>query len=1173
MNTPKKNDNAAVDNILEELKGRGGAPAPSGGSVDDILAEMGMGEKKLPLPKTAPKPAAPAAEKAPAAPKAPEAPPAAPGGTAVFEPVKEAAQKPDAGQTAVFTPPGRQAAPAGRDDAGTTRTLPAFDIGEESEPAGPRLGKAAAIDRVDHDKFSGDEELLSWFSPEADSKFSRRAMRKEEKERKKQEAADERERRRREKRGGSEPEEDPFADYPIEPLVREKPARQAVPAEEAAPVAEERPEPRPPQEAAPPPVQQAVPEPPAPKAPVAPAAPAAAAPKAAAPLAGRTKGPVTEILEGLGVETEAGPVIKPPVASVPPAEKATPNWKPVHPAPKAPPAEAAAPKPAPPAQETPVSAAPAPIRKKGPVTAVLEELGVEKGAGPVVKPPIASSAPAAPKTADLPAAFQTGRKKGPVTEVLEGLGLEGDRGTAASSAPKVPKAPAEKPAAKPLMSSSVDESDYEPLEGSTIEITIAKVAEARRQAAVAAPRAEREDTQTFETEGHEGGRIPSAAYTQEFPEAEEVPQPKAEGGKNLFLDDMVDDRFRDFFSETVIVEREELEQSRGVSKIRRKPKKSHTALITGEFARLAEQAEEEESEEFEDYDRPQDAEAIEKDIITLRGNLTRRTIFTAVLAGLLVWLGLGFSGLYDLPAFILPDANPLLFSIFYLAFLVVAVVLNFTTVATGLVGLVGEPTVDSPPALAAVAALLQGVVMVVQLVTGEPAVGTLFAGLAVLVLAFNCLGKRLRATAILENFRVATAGFEHSAAYVLDGGHEVAYNITGGLAEENPSILISRPTALVKGFLRQSFSQRWSDRLGRILAWVILAVSVGVGIFCYVQTKDLMQAISALAATFCIAAPFSSTLLSAVPSRLLQAGTTKVGAVVPGWSAIQELGGVNVVMAGAQDIFPPGSVHLRGIKTFEKERVDLAILYAASVLVESCPTLREVFLAVIQGKSEMLFKVENLLEEPGRGSSAWVENNRVVIGTREMLQKHGIDPPPVELEIKSVQDGNLPVYLAVSGKLYAMFIVGYTPDMEVQDTLDGLIKSGVSLLVKSEDMNVTGELIERVYQLQGGVVKVLGKRELDLLEPLEAYLPESEGAMTHMGSFASFIGGMRAAAGCAAAERMSGIVQAASVALACVLAVLLAYSGGLATLAIGIAILYQLGWSVLVSALPFARRY
>lgn len=684
------------------------------------------------------------------------------------------------------------------------------------------------------------------------------------------------------------------------------------------------------------------------------------------------------------------------------------------------------------------------------------------------------------------------------------------------------------------------------------------------------------NTQTYELEGEaeaEAQRVPTAAFTQEFETEEGEKTP--EGQKNLFVDDMVDDKFRQFFEKTVIVDKAEVES--GVRKGRRKNKKSRSALLTGEFSRLAEEAEmaedEYEEDEMDDYNRPQDAGAVEKDLFTLRKTLTRRTVATLFCAVGLLWMALGFAGTVGVPAFMDPSAKPLYFGGMYLLFIIVVLAFNFTTVSSGLVGLFGEPTVDTAPALAAVGVLLQGVVVMVQLLTKSPVEATLFGVVGALLLAFNSFGKRLRANSIIDNFRLASAGFDHSAAYVLDDSHELAFNITRGLEEENPSLLVSRPTALVKGFLRQSFSQRWSDRMGRIIGWVIMGSGILVAVVTFLQTKNMLSAVTAFTVLACVGAPLSSSLVSAVPSALLQRSTSKVGAVVPGWSAIEELGQVNVVMAGARDIFPPSSVRLQGIKTFEKERVDLAILYAASVLIEGCDTMRDIFLGVIQGKQDMLYKVESLVTEPGRGFTAWVENSRVVIGTREMLQKHDIDPPPIEVEMRHVTDEYLPVYLAVSGKLIAMFVIGYHPDEEVAETLEGLIKSGVSLLVTSDDMNVTGELIERVYHLPASVVKVLGRRELEMLEPLTAYLPESDGVMTHIGTFTSFIGGMRAAAGCAASERMSGIVQIASVVLACLLCGLLVFSGGLPTLALSIAVLYHVGWTVLVCALPFARRY
>ncbi len=1129
MDTPQKRPDAAVDEILAELRGKSGAPkAAADSELDRILAELkGGGAAKAPLPpapgrqatqpmpvQAAGVPSAPGAGRPPA-PVAQAAPAVQPPARAEFaQPPKTIEEHPEP------KPPAQM--DVNRAVMTETRRLPVLGDPSALQPIGPRAGKAAALEKVEAGKFVGDEELASWFDPEATLHTSKREMKRAEKARKKREKADEKERRQNPEPQDLEPEQSP------PPLPEEPRMAVAQPEDGGAALREafleiQR---RPDTEEGPEPVDFF---------------------NEAGPVA--AVGPLEDDLhlpQG-GVSLFEFAKAAAPPTGVATAKAPADNWQqPIAQQPERP-------------QTAPPKATSAAMTQP---SSVQEALPLTKAA------PVSPQPPAA-KPGEKTMAFQA------IQGAVQGQPIGMAAPPTAGGQTQVFKAQAAASAATTL-------GQTRPFSAVNGQGQNAAEEGAKTQMFDAAPPAKPKTntTKQFDLTAEEAGRVPTAAFTQEFETAgDEGPnaaslaaKEAAQGQKNLYVDEMVDDKFRAFFGETVIVDQAEAEQSQRL-RPKRKAHKSRTALLTGEFAKLTEAAEDENDEDFDDYSRPQDAEQVEADLTALRKTLTSRSIISGVAALLLFWMAFGYTGVLPLPEFISLAVSPILFGGVYLAIIIGVIVLNFTTVASGLIGLFSEPTTDTTSAIAAVAALLQGVVLLVQLITATPADVTLFGAIAALVLCFNSLGKKVRSTAILENFKLASGGIEHSAAYVVDGGQEVAYHITKGLEEENPSILVSRPTALVKGFLRQSFSMRWSDRLGRILGWVLLGASLVAGLIAYITSQNLMDTITCLAATACIGAPLSATLISGVPQRLLQLGSSKVGAVVPGWSAIEELGGVNVVMAGARDVLPPSTVSLKGIKTFEQERIDLAILYAASILVEACDTLREVFLAVIQGKNEMLFKVENLLGETGRGFTGFVENNRVIIGTREMMQMHDIDPPPLEVEMKFTGAGSQPLYLAVSGKLFAMFIIAYSPDAGVKGTLEGLVSSGVSVLITSEDPNVTNELLEQVYALPKGVVKVMGRRELELMEPLRSYLPESEGVMTHIGTFTSFIGGMRAAAGCAASERMSTIVQAASLGLACLLCLLLAISGGLSILSLSIVLLYQLGWTLLVSALPFARRY
>lgn len=89
-----------------------------------------------------------------------------------------------------------------------------------------------------------------------------------------------------------------------------------------------------------------------------------------------------------------------------------------------------------------------------------------------------------------------------------------------------------------------------------------------------------------------------------------------------------------------------------------------------------------------------------------------------------------------------------------------------------------------------------------------------------------------------------------------------------------------------------------------------------------------------------------------------------------------------------------------------------------------------------------------------------------------------------------------------------MFHVAYQRDPDTAAVLDSLRHSGLSLIVDCDDFNCDTALLEAAYSLPAGAVKVLNTAEHELMNPATAWLPESDGNMLHLGSFASFVGGL-----------------------------------------------------------------
>lgn len=643
--------------------------------------------------------------------------------------------------------------------------------------------------------------------------------------------------------------------------------------------------------------------------------------------------------------------------------------------------------------------------------------------------------------------------------------------------------------------------------------------------------------------------------------------------------------------ESLKIDQEELEQESFVEEKKQKKKFFGLRLFgTQEDDEESEQEEQEpeddenqaDGEIEEDQTEPvaeedilqiNDTEEIQDILLAMSTKSMTKTIITALLSGLLLWLGMGASRWYALPPVIDPAIEPLPFLVVNLVLLALALLMCLDTIKDGVLGFFHKPSMDSLPTLAILGAFVQIVVLVLYPKKYEPATFTLFSGIAVACLSLNLLGKRIQNRVVSKNFEIANSQLEHWAACTVTERERVA-TIAKDMEEPNPRLLVSRPTGLVEDFLKQSYSLRKSEKNARKLSYMLLITALVSAIVGGWVAGSWIVGTSVFAAAVCLGAPFANTLLYAVPSLLMQKHTSRVGAVVPGWTAIEELGKTNMVLVGAKDIFPVGTISLKGIKTFEKERIDLAILYATSILVEGSDTMKEIFSQLIQGKTDILYPVESFTHEIGCGYSAWINDERVLIGTREMMLRHGLTPPSEEWEARCSGDGNRQLlYLAVSGKLFGVFGIEYQSDKTAKQTLDSLVKRGISILIKSDDCCLTEELVAEIYEIPVESIKILNQQERKILGPELIFRPQSQGIMTHLGSFASFIGGLKAAETAAAGEQLATIVQTASVIFSCIITIALAVSGGLISLALPAVLLYQASWTVLQLAMPLSKQY
>ena len=558
----------------------------------------------------------------------------------------------------------------------------------------------------------------------------------------------------------------------------------------------------------------------------------------------------------------------------------------------------------------------------------------------------------------------------------------------------------------------------------------------------------------------------------------------------------------------------------------------------------------------------------------MAAELTLRCVLAGILAVVLLHLGLTAERLLPPLSVLDPDAAPAAFYAANLLLFAASLFVGYPVLRDGLTGLRGRPSADTMPALAAVAALLQAVVAMLNANAYRSTEGIgLLTGMAALGLFLALVGSRVMLAAVKGGYELVTNGVEFEGAYRAKD-KDLLRALARDLEQKDPWVLLSRPRTADEGFVAQSLDERAGERRAQKNGYILLGVALLSALLCLVVGRDVKLAAAALTAVLCMGAPLSSVLVPGLAALRLQRAAAAVGAVVPGWAAIEELGGIDTIELDADDLFTADSVTLEDIRIFKGGRIDRAILYAASVLNESCDTLRGLFSQIIEDRTDILFPVKDLEQHTGLGFSAWCDNNRILIGTRRYMEQEGVTLPEQDYEDGHSKNGALQIlYLAVSGNLHAMFVLRYVGGRNVARSLASLQRENIRLLVTSKDPSLTARHITEAYHLPEGMVTVLDGDQCQAIEAAEAAPEKPDCCLYHHRGFASLTGGLQAADQAQNAETSATTVQLVSVCFSVFIAVLLTYAGSIWQLSIATVLMYQAAWSALSIAVCALKQH
>lgn len=488
--------------------------------------------------------------------------------------------------------------------------------------------------------------------------------------------------------------------------------------------------------------------------------------------------------------------------------------------------------------------------------------------------------------------------------------------------------------------------------------------------------------------------------------------------------------------------------------------------LTGEEEASAEgdplDPQDEEEEELEDYTDYAETEAIQSELSYRQRAGALALIATAGIEALLVLMLLLVQWKWiTVPMMVIGVSQAIL--------LVGIIGINHRIISGGLKKLFTlKADAETPAAVCGIVGLLHAVYQMTLPPAQQGGFATLFACVAGLSVLSVRVAYQLQYMRISRNFRFVSneKAIKQAAMMIKEekDAEEIGYRVSH---DGVPRVMYYRRASFLEKFLTYSYADDPADKAMRwFVPTVVLVAALCTAGYAIMFPAFLFQLPTVFTATLLVAMP-SWAMFSAqrAISRTCKRALKK-GAVIMGYEAAREFGGeLDTVVLEASEMFRKEQVKLHGIKTFSGTRIDEAITDSAAVVIAAGAPLAPIFKRLIENRTDILREVDSLAYEQDMGLSGWVGGRRVLVGNRRLLANHGVDVPPKEYEDRYTKDGRKTVYLSTGGELSAMFVVSYLAEPNLKQNLRALVKSGVSVAVRTCDANITSALIASVMDL------------------------------------------------------------------------------------------------------------
>ena len=191
-------------------------------------------------------------------------------------------------------------------------------------------------------------------------------------------------------------------------------------------------------------------------------------------------------------------------------------------------------------------------------------------------------------------------------------------------------------------------------------------------------------------------------------------------------------------------------------------------------------------------------------------------------------------------------------------------------------------------------------------------------------------------------------------------------------------------------------AQRFTDKFSRYYTWVALSLAAVVFFVLLARHRAVADAFYRSMTVLVVASPCA--LVLSIPSAILVAiaAGARRGILFRGGVAVENLAGATQFAFDKTGTLTKGALVVARIRALDSQCEDTILQLAASVAHFSTHPLARAIVAESEKRKIPVSPATDFLNVPGLGMEASVNGNRILVGSRRLLQDRGIALPAIE---------------------------------------------------------------------------------------------------------------------------------------------------------------------------------